>query len=157
MSRARYFFPILLIVLVMTVSALPAKDPAAPATSRTTIGEFALRVIKLSADDPSMYSSLTAEQAVMMLKRAGLHLKGSVNDPLTKESKSDFAQAVATGLIEKLNPPPTGFDACAALPSVPECLACCRSLPDTSNSSCGGACGRAHADQQHASASEPIP
>ena len=156
MSRTRYFLPILLTVLVITVSAAPAKDPDPPAPSRTTVGEFALKVIKLSVDDPSQYSSLTAEQAVRLLKRAGLNLKGSVNDPLTKESKSDFAFAMANGLIEKLNPPPTGFEACAGLTSVPECLSCCNSLPGTS-SGCGRACGRNHADQQHASASEPTP
>ena len=141
----------------MTVSAVPAKDPDPPVSSRTTVGEFALRVIRLSADDPSVYSSLTAEQAVSLLRRAGLHLKGSVNDPLTKESKSDFAFAVANGLVEKLNPPPGGFEACMALTSVSECRSCCLSLPGASAATCGGACGRNHAAQQHASASEPTP
>ena len=68
MSRTRYFLPILLTVLVMTVSAAPAKDPDPPASSRTTVGEFALKVFKLSVDDPSQYSSLTAEEAVRMFR-----------------------------------------------------------------------------------------
>ncbi|HEU5154813.1 MAG TPA: hypothetical protein VFU03_08805 [Gemmatimonadales bacterium] len=157
MSRTRYFTPIFLAILALVVSAVLAKDPESPPSSRTTVGEFALKVIKLSADDPSIYSALTAEQAVSILKRAGLNLKGSVNDPLTKESKSDYALAVAGGLIERLNPPPTGFDACMSLPSVPECLSCCTALPGGNNATCGGACGRSHAAQQHASASEPTP
>ena len=157
MSRARFFLPILLIALVMAVSLAPAKNPDPTPSSRTTVGEFALKVIKLSVDDPSRYSSLTPEEAVSMLKRAGLNLKGSANDPLTKESKSDFAFAVANGLLEKLNPPPTGFDACMALPSVPECHSCCLALPDADHQACGQSCGRNHADQQHASASEPTP
>ncbi len=157
MSRRRYFFPILLAMLIATMSAVLGKDPESPPSTRTTVGEFALKVIKLSADDPSAYSSLTAEQAVSLLKRAGLRLKGSVNDPLTKESKSDFALAVATGLVDRLNPPPAGFEACIDLPSVPECLSCCDALPGGNHAACGGACGRSHAAQQHASASEPTP
>ncbi len=157
MSRRRYLFPILLAMLIATMTAVLGKDPDPLPSTRTTVGEFALRVIKLSADDPSAYSSLTAEQAVSLLKRAGLRLKGSVNDPLTKESKSDYALAVATGLFEKLNSPPVGFDACSGLTSVPECHSCCLSLPGGNNASCGRACGQNHADQQHASASEPTP
>ncbi|HEU5180463.1 MAG TPA: hypothetical protein VFW45_06710 [Candidatus Polarisedimenticolia bacterium] len=157
MSRVRYFLPMLLAVLVMTVSAAPVKNPDPPPSSRITVGEFALKVIKLSSDNPSKYSSLTAEEAVKMLKQAGLNLKGSVNDPLTKEGKSDFAFAVANGLLEKLNSPPPGFEACMALTSVPECRACCLSLPGADHQACGQSCGRNHADQQHASASEPTP
>lgn len=157
MSRVRYSLPILFLILALTVSAAPVKNPDPLPSSKTTVGEFALRVIKLSSDNPSRYSSLTAEEAVKMLKQAGLNLKGSVNDPLTKESKSDFAFAVANGLLEKLNTPPPGFEACLALTSVPECHACCLSLPGADHQACGQSCGRNHADQQHASASEPTP
>ncbi|MCI0410807.1 MAG: hypothetical protein L0191_19975, partial [Acidobacteria bacterium] len=90
-------------------------------------------------------------------KQAGVRLRGSVNDPLTEGERSDFALAVANGLMAKLEAPPTGFEACASLPKVPDCRSCCEALPGTSNRSCGRACGQAHADLQHASPSEPLP
>lgn len=157
MSRLKYFLPISLILLLLVVSAAPAKDPASPVTKRITVGEFALKVIRMAADDPEARPSLTGEEAVALLRQAGLRFKGSVDDPLTEGERSNFALSVANGLMEKLNPPPTGFDACAGLPSVPQCLSCCEALPGTSNKGCGRACGRNHADQQHASPTEPLP
>ena len=157
MHRAKYFLPISLILLLLVVSAAPAKDAASPVPNRTTIGEFALKVLKLAADDPSATSSLTAEEALARLRQAGLRLKGSVDDPLTEGDRSNFALAVANGLMEKLDPPPTGFDACAGLPSVPECRSCCLALPGSNNKGCGRACGQDHANQQKPSASEPTP
>ncbi|MCI0655546.1 MAG: hypothetical protein L0170_00550 [Acidobacteria bacterium] len=157
MSRAKYYLPILLILLVLVVSAAPAKDPASPVPNRITVGEFALKVVRLADGDPAARPSLTAEEAVAILRQAGLRFKGSVNDPLTEGERSDFALAVSQGLIQKLEAPPTGFDACASLPSVPQCRSCCDALPGTNNKSCGRACGKAHADLQHASPTEPLP
>jgi hypothetical protein len=157
MSRTKYYLPILLILLVLVVSAAPAKDPAAPVKNRITVGEFALKVVRLADDDPAARPSLTAEEAVAILRQAGLRFKGSVNDPLTEAERSDFALAVANNLILKLEAPPNGFDTCATLPSVPQCRACCEALPGTSNKACGRACGQAHADLQHASPTEPLP
>ena len=157
MLRTKYFLPISLILLLLVVSAVPAKDSAAPGTNRTTVGEFALKVLKLASDDPSANSSMTAEEAVSLLRQAGLRLKGSVNDPLTEGDKSNFALSVAGGLMERLNPPPTGFEACVGLPSVPQCHSCCLALPGSSNKGCGRACGQDHANQQKPSASEPTP
>jgi hypothetical protein len=157
MLRAKYFLPISLILLLLVVSAAPAKDSAGPVTKGTTVGEFALKVLKLASDDPSANSSMTAEEALAVLKQAGLRIKGSVNDPLTEGDKSNFALSVAGGLMERLNPPPTGFEACVGLPSVPECHSCCLALPGATNKGCGRSCGQDHADQNHASASEPIP
>jgi hypothetical protein len=160
MLRARYFPPILLILLllaVFAVSAAPAKDPASPVPNRITIGEFALKVIKLSADDPSANASLTAEEALSLLRKAGLHLKGSVDDPLTEGGRSSFALAVANGLLERINPPPSGFEACQGLPSVQECSSCCLGLQGSSKNSCGRACGQDRAAQAKASATEPTP
>ena len=157
MSRAKYYLPILLILLVLVVSAAPAKDPASPVPNRITVGEFALKVVRMADDDPAARPSLTAEEAVALLRQAGLRLKGSVNDPLTEGERSDFALPVANGLILKLDSPPTGFEACAALPKVPDCHKCCEALPGTNNKSCGRACGQAHANLQHASPTEPLP
>ena len=157
MSRAKYFLPISLILLLLVVSAAPAKDPASPVTKRITVGEFALKVVRMVDDDPAARPSLTAEEAVALLKQAGLRLKGSVNDPLTEGERSDFALAMANDLILKLDAPPTGFEACASLPKVPDCHKCCEALPGTDDKKCGRACGRAHADLQHASPSEPLP
>jgi hypothetical protein len=157
MSRAKYYLPILLILLVLVVSAAPAKDPASPVPNRITVGEFALKVVRLSDGEAAARPSLTAEEAVALLRQAGLRFKGSVNDPLTEGERSDFALAVANGLILKLDAPPTGFEACASLPSVPQCHKCCEELPGTSNKSCGRACGQAHANLQHASPTEPLP
>ena len=157
MSRAKYYLPILLILLVLVVSAAPAKDPASPVPNRITVGEFALKVVRMADDDPAARPSLTAEEAVALLRQAGLRLKGSVNDPLTEGERSDFALAVANGLILKLDSPPTGFEACASLPKVPDCHKCCEALPGTNNKSCGRACGQAHANLQHASPTEPTP
>jgi len=100
---------------------------------------------------------MTAEQAVDILKKAGLKLKGSVNDPLAEGDKSAYALAVASGLLDRLSLPPEGFEACAGLPSVPQCHACCQGLAGATNKSCGKACGQDHANQQHASGSEPTP
>jgi len=157
MSRAKYFLPITLILMLLCVSAAPAKDPASPVPSRITVGEFALKVLKLSGDDSTATSSLSAEEAVALLRQAGLKLKGSVNDPLTEGDRSNFALAVSNGLMEKLDGPPSGFEACQGLPSVPQCHSCCNALPGSTNKSCGRACGRDHADQQKASGSEPTP
>ena len=157
MLRAKYFVPILLILLLMVVSAAPAKDPASPVPSRITVGEFALKVLKMADDDPSARPSLTADEAVAILKQAGLRFKGGVNDPLTEGDRSNFAFAVATGLIDKIEGPPTGFDACAELATVKECHTCCDALLGSTNKSCGRACGQAHANQQKASGSEPLP
>jgi hypothetical protein len=157
MLRARYFLPISLILLLLVVSVAPAKDAAAPGANRITVGEFALKVLKLSSDDPAANSSITAEEAVALLRQAGLRLKGSVNDPLTEGDRSNFALSVAGGLMERLNPPPTGFEACAGLPSVPACHSCCIALPGATNKNCGRSCGQDHANQQKPSGSEPIP
>ena len=159
MSRAKYFLPISLILLLLVVSALPAKDkdPTSPVPSRITVGEFALKVLRLADDDPAARPSLTAEEAVSILKQAGVRLKGSVNDPLTEGERSNFALAMANGLMLKLDAPPTGFEACANLPKVPDCHHCCEALPGATNKGCGRACGRANADQSKPSGSEPLP
>ena len=155
MLRAKYFLPISLILLIFVASAAPAKDSTSPVKKGTTVGEFALKVLKLASDDPS--PTMTAEEAVALLRQAGLRLKGSVDDPLTEGDKSNFALSVAGGLMEKLNPPPTGFEACAGAPSVPQCHSCCLALPGASNKGCGRACGQDNANQNKPSGSEPIP
>jgi len=157
MLRTRYFLPISLILLLLVVSAAPAKDSAAPVKKGTTVGEFALKVLKLASDDPAAHSSLTAEEAVALLRQAGLRLKGSVDDPLTEGDRSSFAMSVAGGLMERLNPPPTGFEACAGSASVPQCRSCCLALPGASNKGCGRACGQDNANQNKPSGSEPLP
>jgi hypothetical protein len=142
----------------MVLSALAmAKDPNPTTPSRTTIGEFALKVVRLAEDDPIVRNALTAEEAVARLKKAGMRFKGGPDEPLTEGDRSAFFVAVANGLMERVTPPPTGFGDCAELTSVPDCLTCCRSLPGTNSSACGKACGRVHAGQQHASPSEPTP
>jgi hypothetical protein len=160
-SRPARFLALLLIALPLTYLTPFAKDkdpqlPPSPAAKATTVGEFALKVVRLAEDDPAKKAVLTAEEAIARLEKAGLHL-GKPDDPLTDKHKSDFALAVSQGLLEKVSPPPVGFEACGALPKVPDCHACCLALPGASNQACGRSCGRAHADQQHASPSEPTP
>ncbi len=156
MPRARLLFPISLTLLMLVVSAAPGKDSSPPPGSPgITVGEFALRVVRLAVDDPAVRDSMTAEEAVARLKKAGLHFKGSATDPLTKKERSSFFLSMANGLLEKLTPPPSGFEACAEKLSVPECQACCLSLPGSSGSSCGPACGRIHGEQQSVSPSQP--
>ena len=157
MRRVHRLFPIALILILLAISAAPAKDPAATVPSKITVGEFALKVVRMAESDPAVRDSITADQAIARLRAAGLKLKGSANDPLTEGDRSNFALSVAGGLMETLSPPPTGFEACAALPTTPECHACCLALPDTRNKDCGRACGQAHANQQKPSASEPTP
>jgi len=155
MLRAWRFPTALLTLLLLLGSMASAKDPASDPSGKMTVGEFALKVVGLAEDDPGRTASLTAEQALERLRRAGLNLQGSPGDLLTEADKSSFFLAVAQGLMEKVSPPPTGFDACMGLPTVPECRACCLSLPGSSNGACGRACGQDHADQQKPSPSEP--
>src|SRR5262249_30469054 len=119
--------------------------------------DFALKVVKLAEDDPAVRSSLTADQALARLQRAGLRFQGASGDPLTEKDKSAFFFAVAKGLMDRVVPAPDGFDSCSGLATVPECRSCCLSLPGSTNQSCGKACGQAHAALNHASASEPLP
>jgi len=158
MRRARFFLPISFTLLLLVGSMVPGKDSSPPATSGgMTVGEFALKVVRTAVDDPAVRDSMTAEEALDRLAKAGLHFKGSATDPLTEKEKSSFFFSMANGLLEKLAPPiPGGFEACAEKRSVPECHACCLSLPGASNSSCGKACGRIHGEQK-ASPSEPTP
>ena len=157
MCRSKYFVQILLILMLLIASSAIAKDPAPASPSRTTIGEFALKVVRLAEDDPAVRESLTAEEAIARLKKAGLRFKGGADDPLTEGDRSAFFVAVANGLMDRVTPPPTGFGECAELTTVTDCLSCCRSLPGVNASACGKACGRVHAAQQHASPSEPTP
>jgi hypothetical protein len=157
MRRAQRLLPISLILILLAISAAPAKDPTLPVPSKMTVGEFALRVVRMAEDDPAVRQSITADQAIARLRAAGLKLKGSANDPLTEGDRSTFALSVAGGLMERVTVLPEGFDTCAALPTVPECHACCLSLPGTQNRDCGRACGQAHANQAKPSASEPTP
>jgi hypothetical protein len=154
MSRAKYLLPISLILLVIVATISLAKDPNPP-KQPTTVGEFALKVLRAADDDSA--KSITAEKAVEILRRAGLKLKGSVNDPLTDGDKSSYALAVAGGLFDRLTPPPEGFEQCQGMDKVPDCLKCCTGLSGASMNICGKACGRDHANQQHASGSEPLP
>jgi len=149
-------FPTALLTLLLLLGSMAsAKDPASNPSGKTTVGEFALKVISLAEDDPARTAALTAEQAVDRLRRAGLSLQGSPGDLLTEADKSSFFLAVAQGLMEKIAPPPTGFDACLGLPTVPECHACCLGLEGSSHGACGRACGQDHANRQKASPSEP--
>jgi hypothetical protein len=157
MSRYRYLIWISLISIALVASLAIAKDPTPVSSGRTTIGEFALKVIRMSEDDPVVRESITVEDALARLKAAGLKFKGGPDDPLTEGDRSAFYVSVANGLLDKVNPPPTGFGQCAELTTVPECLQCCKSLPGVNASKCGRACGRVHAGQQHASPSEPTP
>jgi hypothetical protein len=157
MRVAKLFPPVALILLLAVAPLVLAKDQPAPAQGRITVGEFALKVIKLAGGNEAVTQSLTAEQAVARLQQAGLHLQGAPGDPLTDADRSAFFLSVANGLMDRISAPPQGFDACAALPKVPDCLACCMALPGSSNKQCGQACGRAHADLNHVSPSEPIP
>jgi len=156
MCRPRYFLLSLLALLLLVGSATLAKDPTTPVSGGITVGEFALRVIRLTEDDPTVRASITAEQAVERLKLAGLRFRGAPGDPLTEGEKSAFFFAVANGLMEKVTPPPSGFETCAGLATVPECHTCCIALAGSNNRSCGGACGRAHANL-NVSPSEPLP
>ena len=157
MRRALRLLPITLVLILLAISAAPAKDPAATVPSKITVGEFALRVVRMAESDPVVRESITADQAIARLRAAGLKLKGSADDPLTEGDRSNFALSVAGGLMERVSPVPEGFDTCAALPTVPQCHACCDALPGTRNKDCGRACGQAHANQQKPSASEPTP
>ena len=157
MRRAKKLVPISLILIMLALSAALAKDASAPVPNRTTVGEFALKVVRMAEDNPAVRDALTADQAIARLKAAGLRLKGSADDPLTEGDRSAFALAVAGVLLERVSPPPTGFDECAALPTVPQCHTCCLALPGTNNRQCGRSCGQAHANQQKPSASEPTP
>jgi hypothetical protein len=158
-SRRTRFLALMLMTLSMAYLAPLAKDKdaGAPPAKVTTIGEFALKVVRLAEDDPVKRAALTQEQAIARLEKAGLRFNGKPDDPLTDKQKNDFYLAVSQGLFEKVSPPPAGFEACGALEKVPECRACCLALPGANNQLCGRACGLAHADQQHASPSEPTP
>jgi hypothetical protein len=147
----------LLALILLLAPAASAKDPASNPPGKTTVGEFALKVINLAEGDSSRTTSLTAEQALARLRRAGLRLEGSPGDLLTDKDRSAYFMAVSQGLMEKLTPPPTGFDACMGLGTVPECQACCLGLAGGSQAACGRACGQDHADQRRASPSEPTP
>ena len=150
--------PVVLLALLFLLGPMTiAKDPASNSPDKTTVGEFALKVINLAEGSSSRTTSLTAEQALARLRRAGLRLEGSPGDLLTDKDRSTYYMAVAQGLMEKLTPPPTGFDACMGLGTVPECHACCLGLPGGSQAACGRACGQDHADQRRASPSEPTP
>jgi hypothetical protein len=157
MLRARRFPTALLTLLLLLGSMASAKDPASSQSGKITVGEFALKVVGLAEDDPARSGSLTAEQAVARLRRAGLRLQGSPGDLLTEADKSAFFLAVAQGLMEKVAPPPTGFDACLNSRTVSACHSCCLGLDGGSNGACGRACGQANADQRRASPSEPTP
>ena len=157
MRRAKKFLPILLIPLLFVGSTARAKDPASPVPGGITVGQFALKVVTLAEDDPGVRASLTADQAMARLKMAGLSFRGASGDPLTEGDRSAFFFAVAKGLMDSITPPPPGFDTCAAKPTVPECVSCCRALSGGSNDKCGRACGRANAAANHASPSEPTP
>jgi hypothetical protein len=156
MPRPRLVFPILLTLLLLVASSAPGKDPSPPQDSPgITVGQFALKVVRLTVNDPAGRDSMTAEEAMARLRKAGLQFKGSATDPLTKQEKSSFFLSMANGLLDRLTPAPDGFEACAVKTSVPECLACCLGLPGGGNSSCGPACGRLHGEQQRASPSQP--
>ena len=157
MCRAKPLLLSLLTLSLLLGSPALGKDPVTPAQGKTTIGEFALKVVQTTQDDPTLRASLSQAQAVAELQKAGFRFQGTAGDPLTEKDKSAFFFAVAKGLMDKMAPAPDGFETCAAETSVPECKACCLALPGASNQSCGRACGRNHADQQHASESEPTP
>ena len=150
MSRAKHFLPALLAVLLLGGLTILAKD-STPVPRGLTVGEFALRIVRLAVDDPDARASVTVDQAMARLKGAGLQFEGAPGEPLTKKDRSAFFFAVANGLMESLSPSPPGFSTCADKTSVPECHACCLALPGSSSSLCGRACGQSHADQQHAS------
>jgi len=152
---ARSLISLLLVLpLVYVTSFAKDKDPISP-TKATTVGEFALKVLKMAAGESKVSDTITPEEAIARLQKAGLPLRGGPNDPLTDRHRSDFFLAISQGLMEKVFPPPSGFDACGSLPKVPDCLACCVLLPGGDPGLCGKACGQAHADQQHASPSGP--
>jgi len=157
MLRAIRIATALLALFLLLGPAASAKDPASSSSDKTTVGEFALKVISLAEGDSGRNSSLTVEQALARLRRAGLRLEGSPGDLLTDKDRSTYYLAVSQGLMEKLTPPPTGFDSCMGLATVPECHACCLGLPGGSQAACGRACGQDHADQRRASPSEPTP
>lgn len=157
MSRYRQLIWISLISIALVASLAIAKDPKPVSPGRTTIGDFALKVVRMSEDDPVIRESITVEDALARLKAAGLKFKGGPDDPLTEGDRSAFYVKVANGLLDRVNPPPVGFDQCAALDKVPDCRACCRALPGVNEEKCGRACGRANAAQNHASPSEPTP
>ena len=94
MSRAKKLVPISLILIMLALSAALAKDASAPVPNRTTVGEFALKVVRMAEDNPAVRDALTADQAIARLKAAGLRLKGSADDPLTEGDRSAFALAV---------------------------------------------------------------
>jgi hypothetical protein len=156
MRAVRFFPPVALILLLAVGSMVLSKDQPAPAQNPVTVGEFALKVVKQALDDPDLTKAMTADQAISRLQQAGLQLKGTAGDTLSASDKSAYFMAVASGLVNKLNSPPLGFDQCAQLPKTTDCRACCMAL-GASNKQCGKACGQAHADLQHASPSEPTP
>jgi hypothetical protein len=156
MFRSKLFLSSMLAIILVAGSMALAKDAASSAQARMTVGEFALRVLGLTSDDPSISNHMTAEQAVNRLRLAGVSFQGSAADPLSEKEKSSFFLAAANGLFDKLSAPPEGFEACAEMPKVPDCHACCLALPGSNNKSCGKACGRAHANLQ-TSPSEPTP
>jgi hypothetical protein len=156
MPRVRLLFPIALTLLLLVASSAPGKDsPTPPGSPRITVGQFALKVIRLTVNDPAVRDSMTPEEAMARLRKAGVQFKGSANDPLTKQEKSSFFLSMANGLLDRLTPAPDGFEACAVKTSVTECHECCLSLPDGSSASCFPACGRIHGEQQSASPSGP--
>ena len=156
----RFVKPLLLSLLslfLLVGSPALGKDPATQDSGKTTVGDFALKVVQLAEDDPAVRGSLTADQALARLQRAGLRFQGASSDPLTERDKSAFFFAVAKGLMDKMVAVPDGFDSCTSQARTPDCRACCLSLPGATNQSCGKACGQAHAALQHASPSEPTP
>jgi len=155
MCRAKHPLAILLTLLLLVGSMALAKDPKAPVPGGITVGEFALKVVRLAEDDPTVRASITTDEAVARLNRAGVRFRGAPGDPLTAGERSSFFLAVANGLMDRIAPPPSGFDTCVDRATVPECQACCLGLAGGSEALCGRACGLAHADQQKASPSEP--
>src|SRR5262245_26280215 len=111
MSRAKYLLTISLNLIVMVALISLARGPRRPEQQPSTVGEFALKVLR-AADADDDRKSISAEKAVEMLRKAGLKLKGSVNDPLVDSDKSAYALAVAGGLYDRLSLPPDGFESC---------------------------------------------
>ncbi|HEV8335796.1 MAG TPA: hypothetical protein VGR67_05220 [Candidatus Polarisedimenticolia bacterium] len=156
--------------LALLVACLAEPDPARRGAMTSSAAVASLRRAGLELHgEPA--DPLTEGEMSAFLRQVGItlltaHPESPLSSSKTAAILSTFGSLLALRAADprmalasiNLGNPigPEDFSDCAALPTVPECRACCSSLSGLPNNACGKACGRAHAAQQ-VSASEPTP
>ncbi len=117
MSRARNRVPFIVPLLVLIGSVALAErpsQPGLPSATGITVGEFALQVARLAADNPADRASLTPERALTSLRRAGLRLRGAPGAVLTEGDIADFFRQAGLSLSVSVPDRPLPADKAAA-------------------------------------------